>query len=235
MKDALPESAGLPFDYEIIRSRRKTLSIHVRDGKVEVRSPLQAPADWVQGFINQKAAWICRQLEEQRRRESQRLVLAEGRAVPFLGRPRTLQVVLNARGRVEIDDDRLLLFTPENTPAKLERLWHRWLLERAREYMVPATFAVARRLGVEGKVKDVMFRKTRSKWGHCCRDGTIQYNWLVMMAPRAVVDYLVAHECSHLLHMNHSAAFWDTVARVCPEYRERRRWLREHGHRLWTE
>ena len=200
-----------------------------------VRAPLNSSSQWVESFIQDKQQWVCRQLEEQRRKLGQRLVLAEGSDVPFFGRPRRLRVVLGGRPGVEINDDSLCIITRENRPERLERLFHRWLQERAREYMVPRTFGTARLLGVEQRLKDVVFRKTRSKWGHCCPDGTIQYNWLVMMAPREVVDYLVAHECGHLLHMNHSKHFWSAVARACPDYRELRHWLRENGHRFWSD
>lgn len=235
MTRSLPESSTFPFEYTITRSKRKTLAIYIKSGKVIVRAPLKSPAEWVESFIREKHQWICRQLDEQQRKLRQRLVIAEGRQACFFGRPRTIAVVLGGRARVEISDDHLYLFTRENAPARLERIFHRWLQERAREYMAPRTITTARLLGVEHKLKDVVFRKTRSKWGHCCHDGTIQYNWLAMMAPREVVDYLVAHECSHLLHMNHSKRFWATVAKVCPDYRELRGWLRENGHRFWTD
>lgn len=235
MKKTIPEAYSFPFDYRIVRSRRKTLFIYVKSGKVEVRSPLQAPQEWVKAFLHERSAWVCRQIEEQRRKLEERLVIAEGQEVGFLGLPRRVEVVLSARPKVEMREDRLFLFTRENAPAQLEKIFHRWLLERAREYMTPRTITFARQLGVEEKLKEVVFRKTRSKWGHCCHDGTIQYNWLAMMAPREVVDYLIIHECSHLLHMNHSKAFWKVVAGLCPAYRERRDWLKRNGHRLWTD
>ena len=64
--------------------------------------------------------------------------------------------------------------------------------------MTSESWKVAKQLGVEHKLKKVVFRKTKSKWGHCCQNGTIQYNWLAMMAPKDVINYLIVHECSHL-------------------------------------
>jgi predicted metal-dependent hydrolase len=62
----------------------------------------------------------------------------------------------------------------------------------------------------------------------------IQYNPLVMMAPRAVVDYLIVHEVSHLRHLDHSPRFWKTVGTLCPDYKTYRDWLNLNGHKLWT-
>jgi len=81
----------------------------------------------------------------------------------------------------------------------------------------------------------VSYRKTKSKWGHCCQDGTIQFNFLAMMAPREVINYLIVHECSHLKYMDHSKRFWAVVESICPDYREHREWLADNGHRFWSQ
>ena len=78
----------------------------------------------------------------------------------------------------------------------------------------------------------VSFRKTKTKWGHCSTRGIIQFNWLIMMAPNEVIDYLVAHEVSHLVHMNHSTDYWRVVSSLCPNYKIHRDWLRENEHRF---
>lgn len=223
-----------PFSYEISRSRRKTLVIYVKSGKVEVRSPLKASSSWIQTFLQEKTPWILEQLAVQRLKLRERLVIANNRSVPFLGKPRLIQVVLSDRQRVILKGDILYMFVQAKNRDKLEKMFNTWLLEQAREYMATQTIKYARLLGVERKLREVVFRKTRSKWGHCCQDGTIQYNWLAMMAPRDVVNYLVAHETSHLRHLDHSQRFWDTVKSVCTNYKELKIWLADNGHRFWT-
>jgi len=223
-----------PFNYEISRSRRKTLVIYVKSGKVEVRSPLKASSSWIHAFLLEKTPWILEQLTLQRMKLRERLVIADNRYVPYLGTPRLIQVVISSRQKVILKGDRLYLFVQENRRDKLEKLFNAWLMEQAKEYMATQTIRYARILGVERKLKDVVFRKTRSKWGHCCQDGTIQYNWLAMMAPRDVVNYLIAHETSHLRHLDHSQKFWDTVKSLCTNYKEHKTWLSDNGHRFWT-
>src|SRR5690606_30403452 len=186
-----------PFPYEITRMRRKTLVIYVKSGKVEVRCPLKAPSWWINTFLLEKTPWILEQLALQRAKLRERLVIAHNREVCFLGKPRLIQVVISTRQKVLLRGDTLYMFVQERNRDRLEKLFNAWLLEQAREYMTTQTIKYARLLGVQRKLKDVVFRKTRSKWGHCCADGTIQYNWLAMMAPREVVNYLIAHETSH--------------------------------------
>ena len=53
------------------------------------------------------------------------------------------------------------------------------------------------------------------------------------MAPEAVIDYLVIHEAAHLVHLNHSEAFWALVAQHDPDFRLHKRWLRDNGLRLF--
>lgn len=226
----------MPPDYTVTRTRRRTLAIQVRQGRVEVRAPGGAPQSWIEAFVRDKSRWIEDRLAEYEKKRLERLVIADRREVLFFGIPRTIRVVTTkGRGGVTLDDHNLTITTRNPAPEILEKLFNRWLLEKAREYMVPRTFATARRLGVEDQVKDVRFRKTRSKWGHCKADGTLQYNWLAMMAPPDAIHYLITHECSHLLHLNHSKAFWETVEGICPDYRCQRRWFRDNGHRLWTD
>ncbi len=224
----------LPVNFAICRSKRKTLAIHINSGKVEIRAPLNASKVWINDFIEEKSAWIQKHLADQEVKLTQKLDITDNHLVSYFGHPRTIQVIISSQQKVGMNWEYLFIYTRKNTPEQLEKLFNRWLVNQAKEYMATQTIKTARILGVEHKLKEVVFRKTKTKWGHCSHDGTIQYNWLTMMAPKEVVDYLIAHETSHLLHMNHSARFWKTVECVCPDYKQLRHWLRDNGHRFWT-
>ena len=81
-------------------------------------------------------------------------------------------------------------------------------------------------------VRRVTIRSQRSRWGSCSPRGTISLNWRLVQTPPWVRDYLVLHELAHLREMNHSRRFWAEVARLCPNYREAERWLKEHADLL---
>lgn len=78
----------------------------------------------------------------------------------------------------------------------------------------------------------ISIRKQKTRWGSCSREGNLNFNCLLMMAPPEVLDYVVVHELSHRMEMNHSARFWAQVEKVIPDYRVPRKWLKEHGGRL---
>jgi predicted metal-dependent hydrolase len=81
-------------------------------------------------------------------------------------------------------------------------------------------------------VRRVTVRNQRSRWGSCSRRGTISLNWRLVQVPPSVRDYLVLHELAHLKEMNHSRRFWNEVARLCPDFREAERWLKQHSSLL---
>lgn len=78
----------------------------------------------------------------------------------------------------------------------------------------------------------IAVRDQKTRWGSCSSRGTLSFNWRLMLAPPGILDYVVVHELCHLRHMDHSKAFWECVETILPDYRERRRWLKEHGHEL---
>lgn len=82
-------------------------------------------------------------------------------------------------------------------------------------------------MGVHPKKVKVIDLKNR--WASCSPGGNVNFHWKAMMAPPTVIDYVVVHELVHLVHRNHTAAFWGEVDKVLPDYRERRAYLRKHG------
>ena len=78
----------------------------------------------------------------------------------------------------------------------------------------------------------ITIRNQKTRWGSCSGKGNLNFNCLLMLMPDEVVDYVVVHELCHLIEMNHSKAFWLQVEKVLPDYRERRKWLKEHGNEI---
>ncbi len=75
-------------------------------------------------------------------------------------------------------------------------------------------------------------RDTRSRWGSCTDRGRLMYSWRLAMAPPEVLDYVAAHEVAHLVHADHSPAYWAVVRAVFGDPKPHRAWLRTHGAAL---
>lgn len=78
----------------------------------------------------------------------------------------------------------------------------------------------------------IKVNSARRRWGSCSRRGSLNFSYRLMFAPLPVIDYVVVHELVHMRQLNHSRAFWNSVAEVLPNFRKHHRWLKEHGHRL---
>ena len=104
------------------------------------------------------------------------------------------------------------------------------LRERAKSVLAQRTAYFARQIGVTYGRITVRDQKTR--WGSCSQTGNLNFNFRLILAPSEVLDYVVVHELCHRRQMNHSAQFWQEVAQVLPDYRERKAWLTENGWRL---
>ena len=104
-----------------------------------------------------------------------------------------------------------------------------WLrTEGAERFQQKTAFWAARMKVTYGRIT---IRDQKTRWGSCSSTGTISYNWHLVLLPDAILDYVVVHELCHLQHMNHSKDFWDLVECILPDYRSRRKWLKDNGDR----
>ena len=113
----------------------------------------------------------------------------------------------------------------EEAPLSLEDI--RELADRALKELPPRVRYFASLMGVTyGRIT---IRNQTGRWGSCTSVGNLNFNCLLMLAPEEVRDYVIVHELAHRKEMNHSAAFWEQVEAVLPDYRERERWLKTQG------
>lgn len=106
----------------------------------------------------------------------------------------------------------------------------RGLAEEARAYIPQRAAYFASLLGVDYGRITIRCQKTR--WGSCSSKGNLNFNCLLMLTPPEIIDYVTAHELCHRLQMNHSEKFWREVESVIPDYKTRRKWLRENGNAI---
>lgn len=228
---------SLPFTYELVRSpRRRSLSIEIAKASVVVRAPHFVAISDIEKFVREKMDWVQHKLAHQEQQLAKIPIYSftHGAQLPYLGRQVSLVVHKQPRAEVVLYGDQLLVTL--STKSRLadeeqsRRLVCSWYQDQALQLLTDKTDIAANRIGK--KHRGVTVKATRSKWGHCTAQGAIQYNWQIVLAPEAIVDYLVAHEVSHLLHHNHSPAFWAVVAGLCPDYKKRRAWLKANGMQL---
>jgi hypothetical protein len=210
--------------YRIRRSERaRRVRVTVDAGGVEVVLPRRAPEREAAAAVRELEPWIRRRIQERRRAEA--AVAARGDAVPYLGR--LLQVRAEpGRTRVHRRGDELLAPAGPGCVPALER----WYRRAARIEVAPRLEHACARVGAS--YTTLTIRGQRTRWASCSRSGAMSFNWRLLLAPEAVLDYVVWHEVCHLRIMDHSPRFWALVERWCPDWREHARWLRRHGQTL---
>ena len=171
------ERGAVP-EYDIVRSRRKTVSLQVtRDGRVVVRCPMRMPVRQIREFVESHAGWVREHVDKVRKQ-------------------------LEAR--------------PAFTEEEIRRC-----REQARQTLTDKTKVWAARMGVTyGRIA---IRQQATRWGSCSARGNLNYNWVLILLPEELQDYVVVHE------MNHSPRFWEIVGEQLPDYARRRKQLREYA------
>lgn len=210
-----------PIDVTLRKSaqaRRLSLRISRLDGRVTLTMPQHAPEREGIAFLHDKESWLRLHLGQM----APAAQVTYGVTVPVQGRP----LVVTQGARLRLLADRIEVPPTRKAGVALRAR----LRAMARDALAQASDRHAAALGVS--YARLSIRDTRSRWGSCSSKGVLMYSWRLIMAPPAVLDYVAAHEVAHLREMNHAPAFWDIVARLCPDYALHRGWLRDHGESL---
>ena len=227
------------IDYEVRRSRRrrKTVQITVDGGGVQVAAPMTTPHDDLRAIVRKRAGWILSHASD-RMLEAAPKRFVSGETLPYLGRNVRLVVEdTDVRtAEVRFDHWRFRVAAPKGLSGderyeSIRRAVVRWYRSRAEERLGDVVDRWTPRLGHGDRIR-VLVRDQRQRWGSCAPDGTLRFNWRVMMVKPALMEYVVVHELAHLTHRNHSSEFWALIASVMPDAQRRRQRLRESGRSL---
>jgi len=216
--------AGDQLDFRVRRSpRARQVRVSVDGaGEVEVVLPKRAPERAAGRAVRELAPWI-----ERRRRTLARAAAEVARpagTVPYLGRDLRL-VPQPGRERVHRRGEDLLV-PRRDAGAAIER----WYRRQARAEVAERLEAATARAGTRHAGLTIRGQKTR--WASCSSTGHMSFNWRLLLAPEAVLDYVVEHEVCHLEVMDHSARFWALLESRVPDWRDHARWLRRYGPTL---
>lgn len=225
---------GRGFSARLIRSaRRKTLGIVVRRGSVQVRAPQHLALKDIMAFVEHKTPWVQGVIERHRQLPVPReRTFNDGEPLAYLGRPLTLQLLTGSSNQIRVVDAHLHMArrTPGTSATRRKQLAD-WYRQEAEVYFTERCAYFSERLGLAPSA--VKVRLYKSRWGSCTTRGAVHFNWLLMMAPPEVLDYVVVHELCHLRHFDHSPAFWALVASVLPDYQTHNLWLKRQTSLYW--
>lgn len=230
-KKAAPEKGKNPPPAEIggvrvrpsARARRLALRVEARSGEVVLTWPRHGVSQKsALRFVEQNEGWIARH----RQKHAPRRPLAAGDKISVLGQDCVIEHK-PGRGVTRLENG---ILTVHGRPEHLPR--------RVRDFLkVEALRVLSSSLTEKSALLDlkpsaVRIADPRTRWGSCGPDGKIMFSWRLLLAPPAVMDYVVAHEVAHRIHLNHSQKFWALCFSLCAEGAKSRRWLKDNGAEL---
>ena len=227
------------IEYEVHRSqrRRKTVQITMDGGRVLVVAPVDAPAERLEAIIQKRAPWILRQtpaplIAPPRKR------FVSGETLPYMGRNVRMIVetadVPSPEARFDHWSFRIAAPAHLDETSRYEEIRKvvvQWYRKRASRRLPQTVELWRKRMGLPGS-PEVLIRDQRQRWGSCAPDGTLRFNWRVVMLSPALIDYVVIHELTHLRVNGHSKEFWVLMSKTMPDAQLHRRKLREAGKLL---
>ncbi len=205
------------------RARRLTLRLDPVEGALHLTLPRGVALTEGLEFAHCRSGWILAQLATL----PPRVAFAEGARVPILGESHVIRHAPQARRGVWREGGVIWV---SGLADHLARRVADFLKREARREVTGRVHDKAARIG--RRAGRVRLRDTVSRWGSCTADGNLGFSWRLVLAPEAVLDYVVAHEVAHLVHLNHGPRFWAVVRQLTPEVTGPQRWLRTHGGRL---
>lgn len=233
------------IDVKVVYRKRKNISIRIiPKNNIEIISPRSVSISFLKKVLEEKSSWIMKTLdkfENMDERFKDRKYI-NGEIFYYLGKEYELKIIEDKNIQnnkknycyIDIKEKNLIITTNNNEAEYIKNELKKW-------YKIESEKIVIKRLEVLKKEKPMMNKLTpnivkikeqKKRWGSCTSKKTIYINSKISMLKLDVIDYILVHEFSHLVHMNHSKDFYDLVKEILPDFREREKWLKENSYKF---
>ena len=221
-------------EYRLLRSQRRSIGFLIDDEGLRITAPKWVTIAEIENAIQEKQRWIFTKLNERRERYARRLQpqmqWRDGATLPYLGNDITLRILTVQSSGVTFDDtakELAVSLPPEASEQQLKDRVQGWLQAEAKRIFAARLPIYVEKLGAS--YQSFTLSSAARQWGSCTADGRIRLNWRLVHFALPMIDYVIAHELSHLREMNHSPRFWATVQSIFPEFDSVRKALRDSG------
>jgi predicted metal-dependent hydrolase len=206
------------------RAKRLSLRLSAKDQSLVLTIPPRTSTSQITAFLKRCIPWVEKNIEKLTKTTSilpGAELMLNGERFRCVSDPLRRKPVLCQKTQ-----------TLRLPPQYLEKDLHAFFKTMAEKTLSPYVRKAAAHFGEQ--VSKITIRDGKSRWGSCSAKKTISLSWRLILAPPEVAYYVCIHEAAHLIHMNHSPAFWKAVEGLCPAYRSHRQWLKANGHFLMT-
>ena len=218
--------------YELIKSRRRSMALEVNEkAQLVVRVPFRVGGAEIRSLLHKNNDWIIQKMSVAKRKvqDIKHQQFFEGEDIIFLGKEYLLHLQKEKiiRGLCFSNNEFFLNSDDVDMGAVYLEKWYK---EQAKHICSELAHDLSKQMGVV--FKKIKINGPKHRWGSCSRSGNINISFRIMMAPLSIIKYVVVHELSHLIYMNHSKSFWRNVEKYSPDYKLSSQWLKKNGHTL---
>ena len=215
------------------KAGRRGIGLKIDEKGLVVSAPLSVSKKKIHDAVREQSAWILLKMDVWQARRVPPPKWEEGEKLPYMGGDIILQInpqqIIKTRSGLEqlgfefIDTTPVMQLAKSKQPVPTRVV--KWYKQQALPHFTARVHHYADLLGAPRP--HVMLSSANTRWGSCSHKSEIRLSWRLLKAPPHLIDYVVAHEVAHLKEMNHSAAFWQTVATLYPGYIQARKELEQ--------
>lgn len=216
------------MEVDIVKKKVKNMTLRIKpDGAVVLTAPLRFADDKIQAFLAAKQDWIQKHVDKILQRK-QEVVIPQGHLM-LHGEIYRVQNDPDLKRDFVIDyREHIIRSGKDLLDPKQQTIWYK---AYAREVFEERLNALAHEYNLS--YKQLIIRDGKTRWGSCSSQKHISLSRRLIKMPDAVMDYVICHELAHLVHMNHSAAFWVQVEVFCPDYKQSIKWMKQYGFSVY--
>ncbi|MCK5129834.1 MAG: M48 family metallopeptidase [Clostridiales bacterium] len=214
---------------KLVRSNRKTISLQIDESaKLIVRAPYHISKNIINKFIDEKSAWIDKKQNLMKQHnEHNNIEYEDGKIFLFLGKKYQLRINDTIKSIMIYEDNIEFPFKYIENAKKQMVIWYK---RKAKEIIIPRAEEHVKNLNLNHN--KIGINSAQKRWGSCNANGNINFSYRLIMAPIDVIDYVIIHELMHLKELNHSSQFWKLVESILPDYKIRRKWLKNNDFKM---
>lgn len=222
--------SGETIHFDLLYKQRKTMRIKIDFfGNVEVLAPRGTSEDSVIQFLEEKWDLVLQKKKEMMDRidGNKDKVYEQGESLLYLGNlyPILISQDINiTQDHVKLEGDKLHIFVKQVEEERIKQALKRFYYQQCKTLVEKSIRSYQKHF--KGKPRSIRITDSKSNWGTCDSQQQLTFNWRLAMAPLEVINYVVVHEMSHMVHLNHDRSFWRLVGKIIPDYEQQENWLR---------
>lgn len=232
------------IDANLIFRSRKNITIQIRPvDNVIVISPKMVSKKIIKEIIIEKGDWILEKLDNYKGAEDfyKEKNYLSGDTFFYLGREYTLEIIkdvdmnrYNSKTSIYIENDKIIIRSCNTEKEYIKECLKKWYKNESERIVAKRISHCRQKSQVMMKLmpRGVKVKEQKKRWGSCTSKKDIYINSRISMAKPEAIDYILVHEFSHLVHMNHSKDFYSLVKTIMPDYKVQEKWLKDNGYKL---